>query len=57
MLAVINTTTVLASPAKVMGADTRGWVKAGVPGIELYSNNENYFHFHHTIGIAYMSIP
>jgi len=50
MLTVINASTVLESPINVMGADTKNWVEEGVPGIELLSNNENYFHFHHTIG-------
>jgi carboxypeptidase Q len=31
-------------------SDTAEWVKEGVPGMELYSYNENYFDFHHTHG-------
>lgn len=52
MLASINATTVLESPLAPMGADTKDWISAGVPGIELYSANENYFHYHHTVGTS-----
>jgi carboxypeptidase Q len=31
-------------------SDTHDWVDNDVPGIELYSYNEDYFHFHHTHG-------
>jgi len=32
-------------------SDTGEWVKVGVPGVELFSYNEDYFHYHHTHGI------
>jgi hypothetical protein len=31
-------------------SDTGEWVKVGVPGVELFSYNEEYFHWHHTFG-------
>jgi carboxypeptidase Q len=33
-------------------SDTWEWVKAGVPGVELYSENQNYFDYHHSSGDA-----
>jgi carboxypeptidase Q len=50
MLSAINTTTVLEGTIDDIGPDTTFFVEAGVPGVELYSANENYFHYHHTEG-------
>lgn len=45
----INTTRVLEGGGD--SSDTGWWVdEKKVPGVELYSANENYFHFHHSNG-------
>ena len=31
-------------------ADINDWIVHGVPGASLYTNNQDYFHFHHTEG-------
>ena len=31
-------------------SDTKDWLAAGVPGVELESANEKYFYFHHSHG-------
>ena len=48
MLKPINATTL--QKGEGSSSDTDQWVKAGVPGVELYTDNENYFHFHHSNG-------
>ena len=53
-LADINATTVLDGGGS--SSDTADWVDVGVPGAELYSANENYFFYHHTHGIEYITL-
>ena len=31
-------------------SDTEEWVKVGVPGAELWNDDNNYFDYHHTHG-------
>jgi hypothetical protein len=48
MLSGLNLTSV--QPDAGSSSDTADWVDAGVPGVELFSYNENYFYWHHTFG-------
>ena len=50
MLSNHNMTSV--KPNAGSSSDTGDWVTNGVPGVELYSYNENYFYYHHTHGIS-----
>ena len=48
----LNTSTVVDGGGD--SSDTAWWLtERKVPGVELYSANENYFFFHHSHGIAF----